>query len=83
METVLVAEIYFPLEKLSVLFTPWLNQLNSEEHGEREESAVVYAGYLDHPFWKWALEEQIIKTLLPPLFASELAPVGWRRWPMK
>jgi hypothetical protein len=47
METVLVAETSFPLEKLSVLCTLWINQLNSEEHGEREESAVV-TGYFCH-----------------------------------
>jgi hypothetical protein len=40
------------LEKLSDLFTPWLNQLNSEAHGEREENAVVCAGYMRHPFKK-------------------------------
>ncbi len=40
-ETLLVAEIYFLLEKLSFLFTLWLSRLKSEAHGEREESAVV------------------------------------------
>jgi hypothetical protein len=37
METVLVAEMYLPIEKPSVAFAPWLSRLNSEEHGERGE----------------------------------------------
>ncbi len=41
METVLVAEMYLPIEKPFVSFAPLLSRLKSEEHGEREESAVV------------------------------------------
>jgi hypothetical protein len=41
METVLAAEIYFPIEKPSVSFAPWLSRLKSEAHGEREEGGVV------------------------------------------
>ena len=41
METILVAEMYLPIEKPSVAFAPWLSRLKSEEHDEREEEGVV------------------------------------------